>query len=405
MSAAPATSLVLYFQVHQPYRLKPFSYFDIGSDQGPAYFDADENRRILQRVAEKCYLPTTAILQRLAEGSEGRFRCTFSISGSALTQFEAWSPETLEAFQALAATGCVEFLAETSHHSLVALEDEAEFLAQVAAHAERIEQLFGQRPTCLRNTELITSNRIAQLAEDAGYRAILMEGADRILEGRSPHQVYAPVGTAKIRALLRSYRLSDDIAFRFSDRNWPDWPLSPARFADWLDALPAEDRCVGLFMDYETFGEHQWEDTGILRFLGDLPAAVQRSGRFNFRTPAQIVEEHRPGPELHVPSPVSWADTERDLTAWLDNPMQKAAHQTLFELFEHVQAAGDPESLETWRRLSTSDHFYYMCTKFFSDGDVHKYFSPFATPHDAYITWMNVAQDFRLRLTGKPAQI
>ncbi len=408
MKASQETSLVLYFQVHQPYRLQPFSYFDIGQKGAPDYFDEEENKRILQRVAEKCYLPTTAILQRLCEEHEGRFRCAFSISGTALSQFESWSPETLQAFRALAATGCVEFLTETSHHSLTVLENEGEFLAQVAGHSERIERLFGQRPTSFRNTELITSNRIAQLAEEAGYSAILMEGADQLLEGRSAHRVYSPVGTGKIRALLRSYRLSDDIAFRFSDRNWPDWPLSTERFASWLDALPGEDECVGLFMDFETFGEHQWEETGILRFLAELPAAALASGRFRFRTPAQVVEKHKPGPELNIPSPVSWADAERDLTAWLDNSMQQAAHSTLFELLKLVElngASGEAQFLETWRRLSTSDHFYYMCTKFFSDGDVHKYFSPFATPHDAYITWMNVAQDFRRRLTAAPLPV
>lgn len=395
------TALTLYFQVHQPHRLRPFSFFDIGSEKTQSYFDDDENRRIVERVAEKCYVPATQILKRACEEQDGRFRCAFSISGTALDQFERWSPQTLQAFQDLAATGCVEFLAETSHHSLAGVQDEAEFRSQVRDHSRRIETLFGTRPTCFRNTELITSNRIAQMAEDMGFTSILAEGADRILDGRSPHQLYRPEGSDAIVALLRSYRLSDDIAFRFSDRAWSEWPLSIERFTEWLTSLPSQDAVVGLFMDFETFGEHQWADTGILDFLGQLPAAALASERFVFQTPSQVAAERNPVDNLDIPSPVSWADAERDLTAWLDNSMQRSAHQALYDLLEAAKRSAQPQILETWRQLSTSDHFYYMCTKFFSDGDVHKYFSPFASPHDAYITWMNVLGDFRRRLEPK----
>ena len=395
------TQVVFYFQIHQPWRLRRYSFFDIGKHTD--YFDDAENERILRRVVKKCYQPMTLLLEELIEKHAGAFKVAFSISGCALQQLERWSPETLEIFQRLAKTGCVEFLAETSHHSLAALIDEGEFRAQVTSHHESIERLFGQSPTTFRNTELITSNTIARMAEDLGYRTILAEGADHILDWRSPHLVYRPEGCERIATLLRSYRLSDDIAFRFSNREWASWPLSAATFAHWLGELPEGDECVGLFMDYETFGEHQWEDTGIFDFMRHLPGQVLKNPRFRFATPAEVTERVDPVSRLDIPHPFSWADAERDLTAWLDNAMQRAAHSSIHGLAEAVRATGDPETVETWRRMTTSDHFYYMCVKFFSDGDVHKYFSPYATPHDAYITLMNVLGDLRRRL-GVPRE-
>jgi alpha-amylase len=398
------TSLVFYFQVHQPHRLRRYRFFDIGrSDQ---YFDDAENRRILERVAEKCYLPMNALLLRLVERHGGRFRCAFSVSGTALEQMERWSPQTLASFQRLAATGCVEFLGETSHHSLSALGDRDEFAAQVEDQASRVEELFGRRPTVFRNTELILSNDIARMAENLGFEGILGEGADHLLGWRSPHRVYRPEGSQRIKLLLRSYRLSDDIAFRFSNRAWSEWPLRAERFASWVHALPEEDRFVGLFMDYETFGEHQWRDTGIFDFMEALPSAVLTHPRFRFETPTEVVRSSDSTARLDVPHPVSWADAERDLTAWLDNAMQVASHTAVYQLATKVRelaAAGDTEVLATWRKLTTSDHFYYMCVKFFSDGDVHKYFSPYATPHDAYIALANVLADFGARLAEKSA--
>jgi len=398
------TSLVFYFQVHQPHRLRRYRFFDIGrSDQ---YFDDAENRRILERVAEKCYLPMNALLLRLVERHGGRFRCAFSVSGTALEQMERWSPQTLASFKRLAETGCVEFLGETSHHSLSALGDRDEFAAQVEDQAARVEELFGRRPTVFRNTELILSNDVARMAENLGFEGILGEGADHLLGWRSPHRVYRPEGTQRIKLLLRSYRLSDDIAFRFSNRAWSEWPLRAERFASWVHALPEEDRFVGLFMDYETFGEHQWRDTGIFDFMEALPSAVLAHPRFRFETPTEVVRSSDSTARLDVPHPVSWADAERDLTAWLDNAMQVASHTAVYQLAAKVRelaAAGDTDVLATWRKLTTSDHFYYMCVKFFSDGDVHKYFSPYATPHDAYIALANVLADFGARIAQKCA--
>jgi alpha-amylase len=391
------SSVVLYFQVHQPWRLKRYTYFDVGREEG--YFDEALNARILRKVARRCYVPATALLLRLVERGGGRFRCAFSVSGTALDQMERWAPEALDGFRALAATGCVEFLGETSHHALAFLGDPEEFTAQIASHAARIERTFGRRPTTFRNTELVIDDTVARAAEDAGFTALLGEGADHLLGFRDAARLCRPEGR-NLALLLRSYHLSDDIAFRFADRGWAGWPLTPAKFARALEAVPGEDACVGLFMDFETAGEHQDEATGILAFLEGLPEAVARGSRFAFRTPREVVALGLPARSLKLPGPVSWADAERDLTAWLGNDMQRAAHQALYALLPAVRAAcaREPERLEAWRRLSTSDHVYYMCTKFFSDGDVHKYFSPYATPHDAFITFMNVLDDLARRV-------
>jgi len=393
------TSIVFYFQVHQPFRLRRYTFFDIG--RSDAYFDGTENERILRRVAEKCYLPMNALLQRQIVRTRGRFRCAFSISGTALEQMQRWAPEVLDSFRRLADTGCVEFLAETSHHSLACMADEDEFRRQVERQRDRIRELFGQEPRVFRNTELVCSNRIARLAEEMGFDGILGEGADQLLGWRSTHRVYRPEGCERIALLLRSYRLSDDIAFRFSNKQWSEWPLTAEKFASWLHALPPHETFVGLFMDYETFGEHQWRDTGVFSFMEELPERILAHPRFDFRTPGQILAVQDVVARLDVPHPVSWADAERDLTAWLGNHMQRGAHDALYALAPDARRAaeaGSPELCEMWRKLTTSDHFYYMCIKWFSDGDVHKYFSPYTSPHDAYIAFMNVLDDLARRL-------
>ena len=395
------TDLVFYFQVHQPFRLRRYTFFDIGAHEH--YFDDTENARIVRRVAEKCYLPMNALVLHLVERWQGRFRCSYSISGTALDQMEQWTPETLESFARLARTGCVEFLGETSQHSLSALFDPEEFRAQVSSHAARIERLFGRRPTTFRNTELVVDERVARLAEELGFRAILGEGADHLLGWRSPHFLYRPQGCERIKLLLRSYKLSDDIAFRFSNRGWGEWPLTAEKFASWVHALPEGDPFVGLFMDYETFGEHQWSDTGIFKFMEHVPRTILENPRFRFRTPAEVEKDHDPVARLAIPHPVSWADAERDLTAWLGNPMQHAANEALYALGAAVRALEGQEGerlRSNWRKLTTSDHLYYMCTKWFSDGDVHKYFSPYASPHDAFIAFMNVVDDLGRRVAA-----
>jgi alpha-amylase len=395
------TDVSIYFQVHQPFRLRRYTFFDIGtSDQ---YFDDSENERILRRVAERCYLPTNRLILELIERNQGRFRVSYSISGTALEQMERWSPEALESFQRLARSGCAEFLGETSHHSLCSLSDLQEFEDQAEDQAQRIEALFGRRPTTFRNTELVIDERIAAAVERHGFEALLGEGADHLLGGQSPHNVYRPRGCQRLKLLLRDYVRSDDIAFRFSNRTWEEWPLSARRFAGWVHGAKADAASVNLFMDYETFGEHQWEETGIFRFLSDLPQEILADPRFRFRTPAEVAAAHEPVGDLAIPRPVSWADAERDVTAWLGNPMQRAANEALYALLPRVRERarqGDLLPRSTWRKLSTSDHVYYMCTKWFSDGDVHKYFSPYATPHDAFIAFMNVLDDLGRRLAA-----
>ncbi len=399
------TAVVFYFQVHQPYRLNPYRPEDVGTKK--PYFDDDVNRFIVERVAERCYRPMNKILLEQIEATEGRFRCAFSISGTVLEQLRDWSPETIDSFVRLAETGSVEFLAETSHHSLAFLGDVEEFDAQVKTHARTIEDLFGRRPTAFRNTELCIDEPLARRTEDLGFDVLLGEGADRLLGWRSPYSVYRPRGCGRLALLLRAYEFSDDIAFRFSNKEWPHHPLFADVFASWLHAVPEETEFLGLFMDYETFGEHQWVDTGILEFMRHLPRFVLENERFSFQTPSELAAAVEPVGELAIPSVVSWADEERDLTAWLGNPMQQEAHRALYDLAGRVKeaaAAGRPELLADWRRLTTSDHVYYMCTKFFSDGDVHEYFTPYDSPHESFVRFMSVLDDLRLRLDEPPTR-
>ena len=393
-------AVCFYFQVHQPYRLRHYTFFDIGADA--FYEDEDANCDILLKVARKCYLPMNALLLSLIRRHEGRFKVSFSLSGTALDQFATYAPELIQSYRELVATGCVELLSETYNHSLAFLYSPDEFREQVRLHDDRIEELFGVRPTVFRNTELIYNNALARAVEDMGYAAILAEGADHVLGWRSPNYVYRPAGCDRLKLLLKNYRLSDDIAFRFSDRNWPEFPLIAEKFAHWAGTAALSGDLINLFMDYETFGEHQWEASGIFQFMEALPDRLLRLPGFRFVTPSEAAAEHEPVAELDVHNFMSWADAERDLTAWLGNDMQHDAIETVYRLEERVKASGDDGLLRTWRRLQTSDHFYYMCTKWFADGDVHSYFNPYGSPYDAYINYMNVMADFALRLDGAP---
>ncbi|MGH7818742.1 MAG: glycoside hydrolase family 57 protein [Candidatus Binatia bacterium] len=392
-------NVCFYFQVHQPFRLRRYRVFDVGRSHD--YFDDDKNREVLQKVARKCYLPATSILLDLVRRHEGRFRVSYSVSGTALEQIQRWAPEVLSLFRELAATGCVEFIAETSHHSLAFFYDRAEFEAQVRLQRGRIERLLGVAPTVFRNTELIYQNDLARTVEALGFRAILAEGADHVLGWRSPNWVYRPEGCRELRLLMRNYRLSDDVAFRFSQRAWDGWPLTAPKYAEWL--APIQGDTVNLFMDYETLGEHQWEETGIFDFLRRLPDELLSRG-VGFHLPSEAARIEPRG-TVDVHDPLSWADVERDLSAWLGNRMQQAAMHQLYALLPRVTASGDAALLETWRKLSTSDHFYYMCTKWFADGDVHKYFNPYDSPYECFIAFMNVLTDLddRLEADASPA--
>ncbi|HEY8176228.1 MAG TPA: glycoside hydrolase family 57 protein [Gemmatimonadaceae bacterium] len=379
-----------YFQLHQPYRGRRYRIFDIGT--GVSYFDDALNRDTLRRVADKCYVPATEILTRLVSRAGARF--ALSVSGVLLEQLETDEPRALESLQSLVATGGVELLGETSHHSLASLENADEFAAQVKHHGAAMQRSFAVTPRVFRNTELIASDALAARVAKMGFSAMLVEGAERVLGGRSPNHVYAAESSPKLRLLPRNYRLSDDVAFRFSDRNWDAWPLTAERYADWIAASAGD--VVNVFMDYETFGEHHDAQTGIFDFLLALPAALEERG-VSMVTPSQLAER-KPVDTLFYATPTSWADTERDTSAWLGNRLQQAAHARLYQLRAAVLASGDKALIAAWRRLSTSDHFYYMSTKWRADGDVHTYFSPHASPYDAYISYMNVLRDVEQRV-------
>jgi len=328
------------------------------------------------------------------------FKVSFSISGVALEQMKMYAPEVIKSFQKLAATGNVEFMAETFSHSLSSLRSKTEFVAQVEKHRGMIRELFGQDTTTFRNTELIYSDGIGEMAAEMGFKTQLTEGAKHILGWKSPNYIYCNAINPKLKVLLKNYQLSDDIAFRFSERGWSEWPLTTEKYVDWLNDVDPKQEVVNLYMDYETFGEHQWRETGIFEFMRALPERIFSHSDFSFNTPSELSEKLQPMSAIHVEEPISWADEERDLTAWLGNDLQDDAFNNLYVLEEMVRNSSDPKIHSDWCYLQASDHFYYMCTKWFSDGDVHKYFNPYGSPYEAYINYMNVISDFRLRLLG-----
>lgn len=383
--------ICIYFQVHQPFRLRNYDCFQIGEAHN--YEDDQKNREILDRVASKCYLPANETLLKLIDRYQGRFRIAYSISGTAMEQFEKYRPDVLDSFRQLAQTGCVEFLSETYYHSLSYLYSKSEFERQIEMHGQKIMQHFGQAPQIFRNTELIYNNELAHYIASLGYKGILCEGLDPILGYRSPNFLYHPPGSHKIKCLLKNYRLSDDIAFRFSNQSWSEWPLTAPKFANWVHQAAGNGETINLFMDYETFGEHQWPETGIFEFLANLPDALLQHPDFIFQTPSQVVATVQAKGEYDVTALSSWADLERDLSAWLGNSLQHDAMERIFRLENVIKETNDKKMVDTWARLTTSDHFYYMSTKYWNDGDVHKYFSHYHTPYDAYINYMNVLTD------------
>lgn len=399
-------AIVLYLHVHQPYRVRHYTIFDAGVHHN--YFDAPEGDRtnnadILRKVAEKSYLPTNKRLLNLLH-THPEFKLSLSITGTVLDQLQAWAPDVLKSFQALTETGRVEIVAETYHHSLAFFYDREEFERQVAMHREKVQQLFGQTPKVFRNTELSYNNDLAYWADQAGYKGILTEGWDKVLGWRSPNYVYRPAYTQNIRLLMKNYRLSDDIAFRFGNRAWSEWPLTADKFSHWLNESDDATN-FNLFMDYETFGEHQWHETGIFEFLQHLPWEwLQHEGN-SFMTVSEAAEAHEPKDIVDVPQTITWADSERDLSAWLGNSMQTSAITALYDLKDEIMATHDLQLIEDWRRLQTSDHFYYMCVKYFTDGDVHAYFSPYENPYDAFVAFMNAYHDLRFRLAEKDALV
>ena len=389
-------SICFYFQVHQPFRLKKYRFFDIGNDH--SYYNDYENRTIMRKVAEKCYLPANQLMLDLVNEYGDNFKIAYSLSGTVIDQFELYAPDVLESFQKLFATGRVELLDETYSHSLSALRPEDVFDYQVNRHRRKVKELFGLQPKIFRNTELIYSDEIGEKVAKLGYEGMLTEGARHIMGWKSPNYLYCNAVNPKLKLLLKNFKLSDDIAFRFSNSAWDEYPLTAEKYVSWLNAIDPNEEVVNLFMDYETFGEHQWKETGIFDFMRALPEKVFKYSDYQFHTPSEVVAKYNPVGKLNVPYPISWADEERDLTAWLGNELQNEAFENLYTLFERVKELDDPELWRDWLYLQTSDHFYYMCTKWFSDGDVHKYFNPYSSPYEAFINYMNILSDFRIRL-------
>lgn len=390
--------ICFYFQVHQPFRFRRYRFFDIGNDH--YYYDDYTNESVLRKVLTKCYLPTNELLLKLIEKHKGKFKLAFSISGVAIDQFKLYAPEVLDSFKKLVDTGCVEMLTETYSHSLVALKDKEEFEGQVRQHQNTIKDIFGYEPKVFRNTELIYSDDIGEMVHDLGFKGMVTEGAKHVLGWKSPNYLYCNAINPKLKVLLKNFTLSDDIAFRFGNQDWCEYPLTASKYVNWLENLEGGGDVVNLFMDYETFGEHQWKETGIFDFLEELPTQVIEKSELTFATPCELIEELQPVSAIHVPHPISWADEERDLTAWLGNEMQEEAFTKLYDFLPQIKQCTDEKLLKDWRYLQVSDHFYYMCTKFFSDGDVHAYFNPYETPYEAFINYMNVLNDFGLRLNA-----
>ncbi|OFY60757.1 MAG: alpha-amylase [Bacteroidetes bacterium RBG_19FT_COMBO_42_10] len=396
MNAAGKKAICFYFQVHQPFRLKRYRFFDLGHDH--YYYDDFSNESIMRKVAGKCYLPANKIIMDLIQKHKGKFKVAFSISGIVINQFRLYAPDVLESFRQLAETGMVEFLAETNAHSLASLKSKNQFEQQVNIHREMVKTYLGVETTSFRNTELIYSDQIGAWIADMGFKSMLTEGAKHVLGWKSPNYLYCNAINPRLKVLLRNFVLSDDIAFRFSNKSWSAWPLTADKYASWLNKLAPKSELVNIFLDYETFGEHNWKETGIFDFLRHLPGAVLKKTPFKFMTPSEIADTLQPVSAISVTSPISWADEERDITAWLGNELQVAAIDKLYELSEKVKECNDEQMNKDYEYLQSSDHFYYMATKFFSDGAVHAYFNPYETPYDAFMNYMNVLGDFEIRV-------
>lgn len=396
MSAVTKKAICFYFQVHQPFRLKRYRFFDLGHDH--YYYDDFSNESIMRKVAENCYLPANEVILDLILKNKGKFKISFSLTGLVINQFRLYAPEVLDSFRKLAETGMVEFLAETESHSLASLKSRSEFERQVNVHKSMIKEFLGVEATSFRNTELIYSDQIGSWVADMGFKSALTEGAKHVLGWKSPNFLYCNAINPRLKVLLRNFVLSDDIAFRFSNKSWNEWPLTADKYAIWLNKLAPKSELINVFIDYETFGEHNKKDTGIFDFLYHLPEAVLKKTPYKFMTPTEVSEFLQPVSAISVPSPISWADEERDITAWHGNELQVAALDKLYNLADKVNRCNDKQIKKDWVYLQASDHFYYMATKFFSDGVVHAYFNPYDTPYDAFMNYMNVLSDFELRL-------
>jgi len=388
-------AICFYFQIHQPFRLKTYRFFDIGNDH--YYYDDFSNDEIITRIAQRSYLPANATLLEMFKTYGKKFKVAFSISGTALEQLEQYVPEFIESMQELAKTGCVEFLSETYAHSLASLRDPDEFVAQVKAHDDKIEQLFGQRPRVFRNTELIYDDDIAAMVASMGFKGAITDGAKHILGWKSPNYVYNAASAPKLKLLLKNGKLSDDISFRFSNSDWASYPLTADKYIDWIAQTPEEEQIVNLFMNYETLGELQPRESGIFEFMKALPRFAAERG-IEFWTPSEVISKLKPVDMLSVLHPISWADEARDTSAWLGNGLQQEAVSKLYSIGERVRLCGNRRILQDWNYLQASDHFFYMSTKHSADGSVHSHYSPYDSPYMAFTNYMNVLSDFIIRV-------
>lgn len=393
--------IVLYLHVHQPFRVRKYSVFDTAESHDyfdePDYTTDRNNEQVLRKVADKSYRPMNALLKRLLD-THPDFKVSLSITGTFIEQAQRWTPDVLDSFKALVDTGRVEIVSETYYHSLAFFYSRREFEQQVEAHRTKVRELFGVETSVFRNTELAYNDELAKWADEYGFKGILAEGWDPVLQWRSPNHVYRPTNTKNIKLLLKNYRLSDDLAFRFSNKAWSAWPLTADTYSEWTNASITDSPLINLFMDYETFGEHQWADTGIFDFFESFVAKWLNNSDNTFYTASEAIDTHEPVGEISMPHTVTWADNERDLTAWLGNDMQKEALRHLYSLEDDIMRTSDVQLISDWRRLQTSDHVYYMCTKWFTDGDVHAYFSPYESPYDAFLYFINAVRDVRWRL-------
>lgn len=397
-------SIVLYLHMHQPLRLKHYSIFSVGQDHDywteKDWYAGTNNERIFKKVVEKSYRPMLAKIKKCITLYPG-FKFSLSITGTFIEQAEKWAPDILDTLREFAQSGHLEIVAETYYHSLAFFFDKEEFEAQVRMHQDKIKELFGVTTKVFRNTEFSYNNDLAAWADDYGFKGILAEGWEKVLGENPTNLVYRPEGCKNIKLLVKNYHLSDDIAFRFPDKNWSEWPLSSDKYIGWLKKSAESGPLINLFMDFETFGENIWADTGIFNFFEQLVSKWDRDPDCNFLTVSEACDSMEPKAEISVPWTVTWADTERDLTAWLGNSMQHEAMKNLYDLKKDIMALGDEKLTRDWRLLQTSDHTYYMCTKFFNDGSVHSYFSPYDSPFDAFLYYMNTLRDVRLRIDEK----
>jgi len=391
-------TICFYFQIHQPFRLKRYRFFDIGTDH--YYYDDFNNENILQSVTARSYLPANQAILEMILANKGQFKVAFSISGVALDQLERHAPEVIDSFRQLAKTNCVEFLSETYAHSLSCLKDPDEFKYQVKLHSKRIEDLFGKKPKVFRNTELIYSDELGEMVADLGYKTIITEGAKHVLGWKSPNFVYQSAVNPNIKLLLKNSKMSDDISFRFSDYQWSEYPLTADKFIDWIAKIPENEQLINLFMNYETFGNLQPKESGIFEFLKVLPYYASQKG-ITFSTPSEVVANLKPVEALSVPDLISWTDEERDLSAWIGNALQNEAFNKIYSMSERIRMIKDRGILQDWLYLQTSDHFFYMSTKHSSDGAVHKHFSPYESPFEAFTNYMNILSDFMIRVRAQ----